>query len=439
MATVYPTSAGTWSTRTWNNDATGLAYGMAPQPGDIVLANGVSTTLDIDITVASIRTSAGTTAIAGGNFTTIASATRTLNCDILAGTTACLSISTASNTITINGNVIGGSVVSAHGVSCGQTTGSFTINGNCTGGAANASGVSCNPSCTITGNCTGGGVSGAVGALLTGNNTYVVNGNAAGGTVSLTYGVNITGSSGTLTFTGNVTGGTGGATPAGVTVTAGTANITVTGYTQPTTGSCFRLLGGASTVTFTGGTFTTTSSANIFVITAGSHTIICSAIQGSATGGIVISSTAAGFVRIQADILGNAGTNVTVISTNASLYVIGNITGGNTAFDAIAFSGSLTVIGNVTGGSVSAANGIRGGSSSGNKAHAANIKGIVTGGSHSGAQGISNQGPMDIYIYGSTVNSTGNATTNTGGGTVTVVSTGGGGGGVKSYSFGVEA
>jgi hypothetical protein len=52
MAIVYPTATGAYSTRTWNNDATGAAYGMAPQVDDTVLANGLAITLDTDITVA---------------------------------------------------------------------------------------------------------------------------------------------------------------------------------------------------------------------------------------------------------------------------------------------------------------------------------------------------------------------------------------------------
>ena len=66
MATVYPTAAGTWSTRTWNDDATGAAYGPGtPQAADIVLANGFAITINANITVASIKTVAGVTAAAG--------------------------------------------------------------------------------------------------------------------------------------------------------------------------------------------------------------------------------------------------------------------------------------------------------------------------------------------------------------------------------------
>lgn len=106
MATVYPTSAGAWSTRTWNNDATGSAYGMAPQAGDTVLANGLAITIDAAITVAAISTRVGTTASAGGSFSVnssgVAQIVVTANC--YAGTTTCL---VASNGSKVVGNSFG--------------------------------------------------------------------------------------------------------------------------------------------------------------------------------------------------------------------------------------------------------------------------------------------------------------------------------------------
>jgi len=128
VATVYPTAAGAWSTRTWNDDSTGAAYGMAPQAGDIVLANNLSITIDQDITVASLKTIAGTTAAAGGAFST--SGNRTVNADSYAGTSSCLSL--GASTSVQNGNSYGSTTTNS---TVGTTVGAgATQNGNSTGG-----------------------------------------------------------------------------------------------------------------------------------------------------------------------------------------------------------------------------------------------------------------------------------------------------------------
>lgn len=104
MATVYPTSAGAWSTRTWNDDATGLPYGMLPQPGDTVLANGLVISINMNITVESVRTRPGAFAVAGGTFNTIGA--WTVNADSYAGSSSCLILAQGTNAIQ-NGNSYG--------------------------------------------------------------------------------------------------------------------------------------------------------------------------------------------------------------------------------------------------------------------------------------------------------------------------------------------
>jgi hypothetical protein len=133
MADVYPTAAGAWSTRTWNDDATGLAYGGPPLAGDNVHANGLAITIDVDITVAELRTTAGTTAAAGGSFTT--SGTRVVNADSRAGTTNCLVLATSSRSVQ-NGNSFGGTTASTGGTTVNSTC---IQNGDSTGGTVNAS------------------------------------------------------------------------------------------------------------------------------------------------------------------------------------------------------------------------------------------------------------------------------------------------------------
>lgn len=241
MATVYPTAAGAWSTRTWNNDATGAAYGMAPQVGDTVLANGLAITLNIDITVAALSNRVGTTAVAGGSFTT--SGTLTITCNTYGGTANCLVLTASSNSVHV-GNSFGsnttssayGTTITATCIQTGNSTGgngSFRIatnvltggihNGNSTGGSVNSAyGTNVQTGGVQNGNSTGGSVSGAAGTNITaggvqnGNSTAasahgtlinsggIQNGNSAGGSVADRYGTSVAG--GGLQV-GNSTGG----------------------------------------------------------------------------------------------------------------------------------------------------------------------------------------------------------------------------------------
>ncbi len=186
MPTVYPTVVGAWSTRTWNNDATGAAYGMPPQPGDTVLANGLAITVDVDISVVAISTRAGTTAIAGGSFTTSGN-DRVINADTYAGTTNCLTLAANSRCIQ-NGNSYGSDTTN---VRYGTTLNATTVqNGNSFGGNGSVrTGTLINSGGVQNGNSTGGSVSGAVGTSITAGG--VQNGNSTGGSVSGAFGTNV--------------------------------------------------------------------------------------------------------------------------------------------------------------------------------------------------------------------------------------------------------
>lgn len=154
MAERWAIGTGNWSDVTkWDGGTT------LPGAGDTVHANGFTITINQDITVGSIRTTAGTTPVAGGGFT--ANGTRSLTCDIVSGTTTVLTCG-ASTTTTINGNVTGGSSTNARGVLTDNATGAVTINGNCTGGSGTT----------------------AVGALSSSTGTLTVNGIAIPSTVS---------------------------------------------------------------------------------------------------------------------------------------------------------------------------------------------------------------------------------------------------------------
>lgn len=234
MATVYPTAAGAWSTRTWNNDATGAAYGMAPQTGDTVLANGLAITLDTNITVVALSTRVGTTAVAGGSFTT--SGTRTITADSYAGTSDCLTI--LNNSSVQTGNSFGSDTTNTrYGTTINSTC---TQNGNSTGGNGNTrTGTLINAGGLQNGNSTGGTGTSAYGTRINAGGVQI--GNSTGGSGTSSYGTylnggiqngNATGGSGIAShgtavyttgsiFYGNGTGSsTGGATSSGVDVAA---------------------------------------------------------------------------------------------------------------------------------------------------------------------------------------------------------------------------
>lgn len=198
MATVYPTSAGAWSTRTWNDDSTGAAYGPGtPQAGDTVKANNLAITLDTDITVVALSTRVGTTAAAGGSFTT--SGTRTITADSYAGTSNCFVLSFNSGSVQ-NGNSYGSNTTNS---TYGTTVNNCIQNGNSTGGnGSNRIGTNIGQGGIQNGNSTGGSANGAWGTSV--GSLGIQNGNSTGGSGGTSYGSRILGGG---IQNGNSTGG----------------------------------------------------------------------------------------------------------------------------------------------------------------------------------------------------------------------------------------
>lgn len=230
MATVYPTAAGLWSTRTWNNDATGAAYGSAPQAGDIVLLNNVTVDVDQNITVTEIATRAGTTAAAGGQllFSSVGGSGRTVTAAISAGTTNCvLSTLTSPSTSTVIGTITAGTATNAYGAR-NNASGAMTITGNATGGSgSSAHGLfnSSTGSMAVTGNVTGGSGSNATGCTNSSSGTVTITGNATGGSNATgSRGFSATGT-GACTLTGTAIGGTTADSPGAFGTTSGTMTI----------------------------------------------------------------------------------------------------------------------------------------------------------------------------------------------------------------------
>jgi len=278
MADVRAVANGNWNTgATWNT-------GTVPTAADDVYSNTFTVNVDVSFTVLTLRSTAGTGITAGGSFnfnTAGVTGTVTSSSPLVPGatnmvqvtaTTGTVTISLGGNvtglsttstniilysgncnlnlsgnnftggsntsahcinkssagTITITGNVIGGSgtnVTTAHGLN--STLGNTIITGNITGGSSLNLGGGCTGinqtlgNLTITGNVTGGtGLSNNIGIGFSGT-TLIINGNVIGS--SLTVGLSTSGT--TNTITGNVTAGT---LPAISSTSANIINVTGT-------------------------------------------------------------------------------------------------------------------------------------------------------------------------------------------------------------------
>ncbi len=225
MAVVYPAANDNWSTvANWMSG--GNPYGQLPQSGDIVCANGKTVTIDMDLaayTFDRLTTVATSPAAAGGGFTMGISGT--INANIIAGTTSCLTSTGTGTTLVINGEIKGGSA-NARGLTCsGDCT--MTITGNVTGGSGGY-GIYCSAACTmtITGNVTGGS-NHAYGIYCTAACTMTITGNVTGGSGNYAYGIYCTAAC-TVTITGNVTGGSAGSAY-GIFCTTQTSYVTIRG------------------------------------------------------------------------------------------------------------------------------------------------------------------------------------------------------------------
>ena len=241
MAIINALKAGNWS------DTTVWPGGTLPGPTDQVQANGYIITIDQDITVASIRTTAEGGGAAGGYFiistngvtiTTdivcggglginISNATYTVIGNIYASTTGeyepIRTNSTQISTITIIGNVVASYGYGIYNIGIAD----IIVVGNVTGGInANKHGIynQTTGSVTVTGNVTGGSGSSAYGINSSSAGSVTVTGNVTGGSGSTAYGI-YNASTGTVTVTGNVTGGSG-ASASGTRNDAGSFSLT---------------------------------------------------------------------------------------------------------------------------------------------------------------------------------------------------------------------
>jgi len=217
MAIVYPTEAGNWSTRTWYDDATGAPYSNGtPQEDDEVRLNGLTITMDQNITIAAISNRIGTNAAAGGTLDCPNGAnglTLTAQIDGMRSPGIVTVSMSSPNTLTIIGNVFGGTqggtlgTGSAHGIQF-TGTGQLTVNGNVLAGV----------------------VSGSFGINVASTGTLIVNGTVRGQSTFMS-GV-VVREAATVTINGDArgTGNPNASNASGITVTTnGAALITVNG------------------------------------------------------------------------------------------------------------------------------------------------------------------------------------------------------------------
>jgi hypothetical protein len=123
MANVYAIKTGNWSDITlWNT-------GALPTSADDVFSNNFTVTIDVDVTVLSIRNTAQSPAVAGGGFILSGS---NLTVSATGGgfvTGATRLIDYTGSDCVLNGNVIGSTTTNVQSV-YHNSTGTLTINGN---------------------------------------------------------------------------------------------------------------------------------------------------------------------------------------------------------------------------------------------------------------------------------------------------------------------
>ena len=292
MPNRWPISSGNWSnTAIWSGS-------LIPTASDDVFSNNFTVNVDTSFQVLSLSSAASASAVAtGGSFVfnsgSISGSVTDIN-PLRPGATNLIQVTATSGTVglSLGGNVTpratNSDILISHSGACNFTiTGGININSNVSATPVTTINKTSTGTITITGNLNGGSSGGTTQALVSNNGNTVIIGNiTGGGAVGGARAINQ--SAGTLTVTGNVTGGQVTGTNQGIlfTGTSITINGTVTGGTA------------ASAID-------TTAPVNI--------------INGIVTGGSVaaISSTSVNQINISGSVVASANANA-ITSTNAS-------------------------------------------------------------------------------------------------------------------------
>lgn len=196
MAEKYLVANGNWSNAaSWNG-------GTKPLAADDVYSNNFTGTIDENVNVNSLRATAGSVAVAGGQFTT--SGTLTIDvADAVYGFSNNLGSLRLNSGATLNGNAVASGVgtrqsvrIEAGAVMNGNAAGADAVviqggvmNGNATGAARNNPTVTINSGGVMNGNGTGSSTN-AVSTVQVSTGGKIV-GNATGGSVNNGFGVNL--------------------------------------------------------------------------------------------------------------------------------------------------------------------------------------------------------------------------------------------------------
>jgi len=198
----YASATGNWSAIQWKDAATGGNNVSKPTGDDVAYANSYTVTIDEDITCQQINTLTN-----GGQFRVTTA--RTINADVLAGTSTCVYANHNTGTVVITGNVTGGSSGTNPYGCINYSTGTINITGNVTSGnAVNSYGCYNYTSGTIniTGDITGGSYSNVYGCRNN-SGTIKITGNVTGGNAESAFGC-YNYATGTIIITGNIYDGT---------------------------------------------------------------------------------------------------------------------------------------------------------------------------------------------------------------------------------------
>lgn len=234
MATYFARKTGNINASdVWATTPSGVAGAVVFTSSDVLLSNSFTITINVNTTVAEIRTDTTGGATAGGSFSLGDNITITAN--LFAGSTNnCLNYNSANSnsTSSIVGNITGGSgSAGGTGGVVHLGVGKLNITGSITGGSGgtayglNMTTTSTSAICTVTGNITGGSGSLAYGFItLSSSSVCNITGTVTGGINANAAGVFASANSSSITISGTAIGGTAGI---GVTASSGIASTII--------------------------------------------------------------------------------------------------------------------------------------------------------------------------------------------------------------------
>ncbi|MGB1813905.1 MAG: hypothetical protein ACPHJ3_01030, partial [Rubripirellula sp.] len=339
MAERYAVASGDWSdVATWD--------GGASLPGalDDVYSNTYSVTIDQTVSVATIRSTAGTTASAGGGFVVSTTQTITTTGGFYTDAHPLFSCTnSAGTTVTITGDLQ--SQGNGDGLLVASGTGDVVFNGDVLGTATNRAQITLSGTGTLTcnGDYQGGYNNYAIHA--TGAGTLSINGSVTGGISQVTgYGLNVS-SLAVVTITGNVTGGNTNA----VHITAA-ADVTVVGDSSANTGYAVESTSATSFITLNGtttayGTNPAVKSTGTVIMRGGLLNSISTGLRPVDAPYLLIDSTAELEMEFREDDAGLPGDARSLYTggTNIGNPATTDVRSGTTFGPASEYTGSLAV------------------------------------------------------------------------------------------------